>query len=92
MKCPSCRKQGTGLPRDGKNQIIETRGHAKTGSVRRRRVCPFCGHRYTTYEVNQRDFNRLKHLDNDLERLDLLEEFLGETLEKGSELGLINLN
>ncbi len=90
MKCPVCSKQSTGLPKDGRNEVIETREHTKTGSVRRRRICPFCNHRYTTYEVHQREFNRLKNLDRDLDRLNLLEEFLSETLEKGSDLGLID--
>lgn len=36
----------------GMDEIIDVR--------RRRRVCPKCGHRFTTYEVHQEDLFRMK--------------------------------
>ena len=40
MNCPRCESQ---------TKTLETR-HVPDGAIRRRRECPDCGHRFTTYE------------------------------------------
>ena len=42
MRCPYCRKDD--------DKVIETRSSKDALSVRRRRECADCGHRYTTHE------------------------------------------
>lgn len=46
MKCPSCQKIDT--------KVIESRDVAGGESIRRRRECIDCAHRYTTYERLER--------------------------------------
>jgi transcriptional repressor NrdR len=46
MRCPKC---------EGKeNRVIDSREVRNGDSIRRRRVCVDCGHRFTTYEEIQR--------------------------------------
>jgi transcriptional repressor NrdR len=46
MRCPKC---------EGKeNRVIDSREVRNGDSIRRRRVCIACGHRFTTYEEIQR--------------------------------------
>lgn len=47
MKCPKC-------PGDKGTKVIESREVADGESIRRRRECLACGHRYTTYERLER--------------------------------------
>ena len=42
MHCPSCRADDT--------KVIDSRVADEGASIRRRRLCPQCGHRFTTYE------------------------------------------
>jgi transcriptional repressor NrdR len=42
MRCPYCRWKETG--------VIDSREHGEGESIRRRRRCPHCGKRFTTYE------------------------------------------
>ena len=42
MKCPFCSSQNT--------QVIDTRANLEANTVRRRRKCPKCDKRFTTYE------------------------------------------
>lgn len=44
MKCTSC---GTAV-----THVTDSRGNEKGDVIRRRRKCPACEHRFTTYEVN----------------------------------------
>ena len=46
MKCPKCQRDDT--------RVIESRDVAEGESVRRRRRCTACQHRYTTYERLER--------------------------------------
>ena len=46
MRCPKCEHEDT--------RVIESRDVAKGESVRRRRECEDCDHRYTTYERLER--------------------------------------
>ncbi|MBP6818290.1 MAG: hypothetical protein KBC46_03190 [Ferrovibrio sp.] len=41
MCCPRCG--------DNDSRVLDSRG--TMGSIRRRRACPRCGHRYTTFEI-----------------------------------------
>ncbi len=42
MRCPFCSALDT--------KVIDSRLHAEGGQVRRRRICPSCGQRFSTYE------------------------------------------
>jgi len=42
MRCPVCH--------DRRNRVVDSRVAADGGSIRRRRVCGACRHRFTTYE------------------------------------------
>lgn len=46
MKCIQCRHEDT--------KVIESREAADGEAIRRRRACPECGHRFTTYERVER--------------------------------------
>lgn len=46
MKCPKCQEPDT--------KVIESRDAGGGESIRRRRQCPTCGYRYTTYERIER--------------------------------------
>ena len=46
MKCPKCDSR--------ENRVIDSREVRNGESIRRRRVCSGCGHRFTTYEEIQR--------------------------------------
>lgn len=46
MKCPQCGKCSS--------RVMESRDLEEGGSIRRRRECLGCGHRYTTYERIER--------------------------------------
>lgn len=58
MKCPNCQHKGT--------KVIDSRPLEKDSAIRRRRVCPNCNYRFTTFErierqpllVIKRDNNR----------------------------------
>ena len=55
MKCPNCKRDTA--------EVLDSRKIQKYhGSVRRRRVCSFCYHGWTTYEIQQ------KYIDNLFER------------------------
>ncbi len=43
MKCPYCQKDGS--------RVIDSRAADDGSTIRRRRECPHCGRRFTTYEV-----------------------------------------
>lgn len=43
MKCPVCNK--------GDSRVLDSRPVEDGTSIKRRRECPFCGKRFTTYEV-----------------------------------------
>ena len=43
MKCPVCNK--------GDSRVLDSRPVEDGASIKRRRECPYCGKRFTTYEV-----------------------------------------
>jgi len=46
MNCPYCKKPDS--------RVVDTRASEDGLSIRRRRECPFCGKRFTTYEVTEK--------------------------------------
>jgi len=70
MKCPKC---------EGKeNRVIDSREVRNGNSIRRRRVCNDCGHRFTTYEEIQRA--QLQVVKRDERREELKRDKLVESL------------
>ena len=58
MDCPKCHRSSFDF--EGSTKVLESRSDKK-GGVRRRRVCPACSYRFTTYEISQNllvDFNK----------------------------------
>ena len=52
MNCPKCGRSSYEF--DGASKVIETRSDGR-GGIRRRRICPACDWRFTTYEIHQHD-------------------------------------
>jgi len=69
MRCPKCGCQD--------DKVIDSRGSREGSTIRRRRECVGCGHRFTTYEEVERP--RLMVLKRDGRR----EEFSREKLMAG---------
>ena len=70
MVCPFCNEEDTA--------VIDSRKNSEGSSVRRRRKCPKCDSRFTTYERSEIDLIVEKRSGN-------LEEFQIEKLQKGIE-------
>ena len=70
MVCPFCNTEDTA--------VIDSRKNSEGTSVRRRRKCPKCNSRFTTYEKTEIDLIVEKRSGN-------LEEFQIEKLESGIE-------
>ncbi len=61
MDCPSCNRPTT---------VLETRRAEDGGATRRRRQCPACGHRFTTYERRDREPIFVRKRDGEQQRFD----------------------
>ena len=70
MVCPFCNTEDTA--------VIDSRKNSEGTSVRRRRKCPKCNSRFTTYEKTEIELIVVKRSGN-------LEEFQIEKLESGIE-------
>ncbi len=70
MVCPFCKAEDTA--------VIDSRRNSEGSSVRRRRKCPKCDSRFTTYEKTEIEIIVEKRSGN-------LEEFQLEKLQKGIE-------
>ena len=70
MVCPFCNAEDTA--------VIDSRRNSEGSSIRRRRKCPSCDSRFTTYEKSEIDLIVKKRNGN-------LEEFQYEKLKKGIE-------
>tara|TARA_B100001250_G_scaffold123448_1_gene104806 strand:- start:1506 stop:1946 length:441 start_codon:yes stop_codon:yes gene_type:complete len=70
MVCPFCNADDTA--------VIDSRKNSEGYSIRRRRKCPSCDSRFTTYEKSEIDLIVKKRSGN-------LEEFQYEKLKKGIE-------
>ena len=70
MVCPFCNEEDTA--------VIDSRRNSEGSSIRRRRKCPSCDSRFTTYEKSEIELIVKKRNGN-------LEEFQYEKLQKGIE-------
>ena len=70
MVCPFCNEDDTA--------VIDSRRNSEGSSVRRRRKCPKCNSRFTTYEKTEIELIVVKRSGN-------LEEFQIDKLQKGIE-------
>jgi transcriptional repressor NrdR len=61
MDCPSCNRPTT---------VLETRRAEDGAATRRRRKCPTCGHRFTTYERRDREPVFVRKRDGVRQRFD----------------------
>ncbi len=61
MDCPSCNRATT---------VLETRRAEDGAATRRRRKCPACGHRFTTYERRDREPVFVRKRDGERQRFD----------------------
>jgi transcriptional repressor NrdR len=55
MRCPKCGSQ--------EDKVIDSRGAREGATIRRRRECVTCGHRYTTYETIEKQALMVIKLD-----------------------------
>ncbi len=61
MECPRCHRS---------SRVLESRRAEDGASVRRRRECGACGHRFTTFERRQRDPLAVRKRDGERQRFD----------------------
>jgi transcriptional repressor NrdR len=61
MDCPSCNRP---------TRVLESRRAEDGGATRRRRECPACGHRFTTYERRDREPVFVRKRDGERQRFD----------------------
>lgn len=61
IQCPECQHVRVG--------VIDSRYSDAHDAIRRRRECPKCKHRWTTYEITAADLNRINERWNMVERL-----------------------
>lgn len=74
MICPSCHK--------GETEVIDSR-ETEDGEIRRRRECPRCGFRFTTYEAPYLDFPIVVKKDGRREKFERKKIIAG--IEKAAE-------
>ena len=58
MDCPKCKKSS--FDYHGMQRVLECRN--SKGRVRRRRACPSCGFKFTTYEVYVGELSKVEEL------------------------------
>jgi transcriptional regulator NrdR family protein len=71
LMCPSCRTSR-------ESEVIDSRPVPSGLTIRRRRGCLSCAHRWTTYEVSAEAYRGVLPLLDVAERLDLLRGILNE--------------
>lgn len=59
VQCPQC---------NGESSVIDWRDGED--ARRRRRKCNKCSHRYTTYEIHAKDYERMRRLNVDVRQID----------------------
>jgi len=69
LACPACASQNV--------SVVETRGNGP-GSLRRRRVCDSCGHRWSTIEISEAVFKSLARGDGADHRAKILRRIAQE--------------
>jgi|TARA_R100001082_G_scaffold2273_1_gene2027 transcriptional regulator NrdR family protein len=87
MDCPKCGKSSFNYEKARK--VIETRSDQK-GGIRRRRICPACEYRFTTYEIHQHNLITDPECRKEM-ILDYKEE-LSKTINKSRETILFALD
>jgi transcriptional repressor NrdR len=75
MRCPKCGGQ--------EDKVIDSRSSREGATIRRRRECEKCGHRFTTYEQVERP--RLVVLKRDGRREEFSKEMLRASIEKACQ-------
>ena len=75
MRCPKCACQD--------DKVIDSRASREGATIRRRRECIACGHRYTTYEAIERP--KLMVLKRDGRTEEFLREKLTASIEKACQ-------
>ncbi|HEY0456728.1 MAG TPA: transcriptional regulator NrdR [Verrucomicrobiae bacterium] len=75
MRCPKCGGQ--------EDKVIDSRSSREGATIRRRRECEKCGHRFTTYEQVERP--RLVVLKRDGRREEFSKEKLRASIEKACQ-------
>lgn len=75
MRCPKCGCQ--------EDKVIDSRSSREGATIRRRRECTGCGHRYTTYEEIERP--RLMVLKRDGRTEEFSREKLNGSIEKACQ-------
>ena len=80
MDCPKCGKSSFDF--EGAKKVMETRSDRR-GGVRRRRICPACDWRFTTYEIHQHDL--VGDPEYQKEVVKTYKEELSKTLNKSRE-------
>lgn len=71
MRCPVCRSPDT--------RVLDKRDSADASTTRRRRLCPSCSHRFTTYE--RPDTSSLRVVKNDRRRQEFNPDKLRQSLQ-----------
>ena len=87
MDCPKCGKSS--FDYEGAKKIIESRSDKK-GGVRRRRECPACHFRFTTYEIHQH--NLMTDPECRKEMISDYKEELSKTIHKSRQSILFALD
>jgi transcriptional repressor NrdR len=80
MRCPKCSCQD--------DKVIDSRSSREGATIRRRRECIGCGHRYTTYEEIEKP--RLMVLKRDGRTEEFSREKLAASLEKACQKRPVN--
>ncbi len=80
MNCPKCGKSSFDF--EGAKKVMETRSDMR-GGVRRRRICPACDWRFTTYEIHQHDL--VGDPEYQKEVVKTFKEELSKTINKSRE-------
>tara|TARA_R100000655_G_scaffold41643_1_gene77579 strand:+ start:2691 stop:2972 length:282 start_codon:yes stop_codon:yes gene_type:complete len=80
MNCPKCGRSSYEF--EGASKVIETRSDRR-GGIRRRRICPACDWRFTTYEIHQHDL--VGDPEYQKEVVKTFKEELSKTINKSRE-------
>lgn len=67
--CPFCKRDHRGVKRGN----VLPGSKDENGLLMRRRKCPSCGVHYKTYEINEFEFNVVKHVIMAIREMDILE-------------------
>ena len=76
LTCPKC---------GGDSGVIETRQPKNFNTIRRRRMCFWCGYRYSTYEVDADTYNTLFGIAKNLGKIRIDVQYLLDRLNTRME-------